>query len=317
MPGEINILENPVIGNIRQWILVRGKNKENPVLLLLQAGPGLPMISEADTFERRLKLEEYFTVVYWDQRGCGKTFSKTIPTESMNLQQMVSDTSELSEYLIRKFNKDKIYIAGFSIGGTAALISASKDPQKYYAAVLIGPDIIMEEAERFAYDFALSEAKIRNNRKALVQLQKIGRPPNTSLKNFQTRVKWIANFGGVHTGETYSSIFIKTIKNMFACSYYSLADILRTIKGISFTQKYLLPGLVSLNLFNMIKSIDTKICFIHGIKDAASPERLAKEYFDYILAPAGKFYNTFNISAHMPHFEEPEKFRSLMIRIQD
>ena len=58
-------------GSTTQWIRVRGTDAANPVLLLIQQGPGLPMINEARRFEHVLGLEQAFTVIYWDQRGCG------------------------------------------------------------------------------------------------------------------------------------------------------------------------------------------------------------------------------------------------------
>jgi hypothetical protein len=57
----------------REWIRIRGANASNPVLLLIQQGPGLPMINEVRRFEHLLGLEQDFTVIYWDQRGCGRS----------------------------------------------------------------------------------------------------------------------------------------------------------------------------------------------------------------------------------------------------
>jgi hypothetical protein len=65
----IDSLESVQAGGATQWICVRGTDAANPVLLLIQQGPGLPMINEARRLERLLGLEEAFTVVYWDQRG--------------------------------------------------------------------------------------------------------------------------------------------------------------------------------------------------------------------------------------------------------
>ena len=47
------------------------RDQTNPVLLLMQLGPGLPIINATRRFERLLGLEHAFTVVYWDQRGTG------------------------------------------------------------------------------------------------------------------------------------------------------------------------------------------------------------------------------------------------------
>jgi pimeloyl-ACP methyl ester carboxylesterase len=58
-------------GRTTQWIRVRGADAANPVLLLIRQGPGLPMINETCRFDHLLSLEQAFTVIYWDQRGCG------------------------------------------------------------------------------------------------------------------------------------------------------------------------------------------------------------------------------------------------------
>ena len=70
---KIDTLDPVQLGDSTQWIRVRGADASNPVLLLIQQGPGLPMINEIRRFEKLLGLEKDFTVVYWDQRGCGRS----------------------------------------------------------------------------------------------------------------------------------------------------------------------------------------------------------------------------------------------------
>jgi pimeloyl-ACP methyl ester carboxylesterase len=67
----IDSLEAIQAGGSTQWIRVRGTEASNPVLLLIQQGPGLPMINETRRFGHLLGLQQAFTVIYWDQRGCG------------------------------------------------------------------------------------------------------------------------------------------------------------------------------------------------------------------------------------------------------
>jgi pimeloyl-ACP methyl ester carboxylesterase len=99
---------------------------------------------------------------------------------------------------------------------------------------------------------------------------------------------------------------------LFFSSFYSAKDVFKTLRGINFSQKYLLPNIVSLNLFESVKSLETKIYFVQGMNDAAAPPELAKKYFDFLNAPKGKNFISFDNSAHMPHLEEPEKFRTLL-----
>jgi hypothetical protein len=44
---DIDKLEPIQVGGSTQWIRIRGTNASNPVLLLMQQGPGLPIINEA------------------------------------------------------------------------------------------------------------------------------------------------------------------------------------------------------------------------------------------------------------------------------
>ncbi|MGH8082297.1 MAG: alpha/beta fold hydrolase, partial [Lysobacter sp.] len=62
------------IGGIEQWISVRGQDKANPILLFAHGGPASPLIPTAWQFQR--PIEEYFTVVNWDQRASGKTYTQ-------------------------------------------------------------------------------------------------------------------------------------------------------------------------------------------------------------------------------------------------
>ena len=66
----IDALEPMRLGDTTHWIRLRGRDMSNPVLLLMQLGPGVPIINEVRRFEP-LRLEDAFTIVYWDQRGTG------------------------------------------------------------------------------------------------------------------------------------------------------------------------------------------------------------------------------------------------------
>ena len=59
---------------------------------------------------------------------------------------------------------------------------------------------------RHTYDFVLSTARKRGNRRAIRQLEKIGPPPHLDAKQFATRARWAANFGGVTANATFNSL---------------------------------------------------------------------------------------------------------------
>ena len=90
------------IGGIQQGMFIRGENSENPVILYLHGGPGTPMlqfISYLEKIEENERIEKYFTICYWDQRGAGMTYSKASTPSEMTIEQMVEDTRDVTEYL--------------------------------------------------------------------------------------------------------------------------------------------------------------------------------------------------------------------------
>src|SRR5512135_1559192 len=102
------------IGGIDQWVMVRGENVANPPLILLHGGPGM---SETALFRYyNAPLERDFTVVYWDQRGAGKSFSRKIPRSSMTVEQFLSDLDELVDSVCAQVGQTTTVLYGHSWG---------------------------------------------------------------------------------------------------------------------------------------------------------------------------------------------------------
>jgi hypothetical protein len=70
-----------------QRLRICGARSELPPLLVVQGGPGLPLLHEVPKFQRLLNLEERFLVGYWEQRACGDVPSSEANTVSW-LQQI-------------------------------------------------------------------------------------------------------------------------------------------------------------------------------------------------------------------------------------
>jgi pimeloyl-ACP methyl ester carboxylesterase len=94
---------------------------------------------------------------------------------------------------------------------------------------------------------------------------------------------------------------------------YTFGDIVKTLRGMEFCQNALLNELNALNLFRTIETVDVPVHFIHGRNDGIAPHDIAFEFYHHLQAPR-KTFTTFEHSAHMPHYDEPEKFASLLIR---
>lgn len=311
---EIDLREPVQLGESTQWIRIRAANAHNPPLLLVQMGPGLPMINEARTFERLLSLEDDFTVIYWDQRGCGRSLRSTGAARELSIQAMVSDTERLLAMLCDRFDTPAV-VAGFSMGATIAALATARRPDLVAALVTVGMDIDGAAAEQNAYQFALTTAHARSNRKAIRRLEAIGPPPHLEPKEFATRARWAANFGGVRTGHTYNSIGRSLLASLLRSPDYTLADAIRTIRGITAAQAALLPDLAALDLTHTLTRLHTPIVMVQGRHDQVAPPSAAECYARVLQAPSKQFV-WFEHSAHMPHLEEPERFRELLAKVR-
>jgi len=311
---EIDTLEAIPAGGTTQWIRVSGADAANPVLLLIQQGPGLPMISEARRFEHLLRLEQAFTVVYWDQRGCGRSLRGRQDRAGISQKRLVDDTVSLLGLLAGRFGA-KTYVAGFSFGATLGACAAAQRPDLVAALVAVGMDIDGAAAGASAYDFAVRAARQRGRRRAARQLQAIGAPPHLTSKQFATRVRWATNFGGVTGGQTYAALVRKLLASLVRSPDYSAADILRTVRGVTATQAALLPELAAMDLAATLPRIDVPVVMVQGRHDQVAPGAAAQRYGDLLQAP-GKQLVWFENSAHTPHLEEPAKFRNLLMDVR-
>jgi pimeloyl-ACP methyl ester carboxylesterase len=310
----IDTLEPIELGDSTQWIRVRGADSSNPVLLLIQQGPGMPMINEARHYSQLLGLEQRFVVVYWDQRGCGRSLRRRQDRTGVTLDRMVGDTVALLEHLRERFGRTP-YVAGFSLGATIGAYAASRRPDLVATLVAVNLDIDGVAAADNAYEFALDAARDRGNRRAIRQLRAIGPPPHLSSKQFSTRARWAANFGGVTRNETYASLARSLLISLVRSRDYSPGDVVRTVRGPT-TQSELLPELAAMDLARTLPRVGVPIVMVQGRLDQVAPSRAFQAYADSLEAPA-KHVVWFEHSAHTPQLDEPEKFRDLLVRVAD
>jgi pimeloyl-ACP methyl ester carboxylesterase len=311
---KIDTLEALELGGTTQWIRTRGTAESNPILLMIQQGPGLPMLNEARHFERTLRLEQDFTVVYWDQRGCGRSLRDERGRSEISLDRMGADTVSLLELLRDRWGGES-YVVGFSFGGSVGAKAAAQRPDLVRALVAVGMDIDGEAAATCAYDFAVETAHARGLKRASRQLEAAGPPPHLTAKQFSTRVRWASTFGGVTTDETYGTIARGLVASLLRSPDYSLGDVVRTLRGVTATQKALLSELAVMDLVDSLPAIDVPVVMAQGRLDRVAPGEAAERYFDKLNAPSKQLV-WFEQSAHTPQLDEPELFRSLMLQVR-
>lgn len=318
-PNGISEIQYLDINNTKQYVLMRGKDKTNPVLLFLHGGPGASATALLRKFNS--ELEDHFTVVYWDQRNAGKSYNKRTSKEEIKVDKYIQDVDTLVAYLKNKFNTDKLFLVGHSWGSRLGLYAIQKNPNDFYAYVGVGQELKSYEGELISYRYTLNKAKEVNNHKAIKELEEIGEPQTgdytTMYKNgFWGLVKqkdWLLKMGGERYAKTKYTDWIFSI---WLSREYSFSDLIKYGKSSGFSAGNIIydPKFNNINFFQQIPEVKVPVFFISGAYDYNTPWELVERYNDSLKAPVKEFIK-FDKSGHSPVFEEPEKFNKEIIRI--
>lgn len=284
--------------------MIRGENLANPVLVLVHGGPGFPEMRLFRHFNAAL--EKTFTVIYWDQRGSGKSFDPNIPASSMTVEQFIADLNELIDTVRRRLRKDKVAIYGHSWGSALGVLYAARFPEKISAYVGAGQIGDWPASEAICYDFTLAEARRRGTRKALEELRSVGPPPH-SARSVMVQRKWLTRFVGFVRGTSlwrFSRIILSRPES-------SVFDLLNILRGTRFSTYAMWAEVSALNLMKAVPTLQVPAFFFLGRYDHVIAPETSKAYFD-VLTATPKTLVWFEQSAHEPPFEEPAKFNAVM-----
>ena len=135
------------------------------------------------------------------------------------------------------------------------------------------------------------------------------------MKSFQTRAKWIAQFGGIGRNETFISFAKKMLWQILVSPHYRIVDIFRAVQGMLFSQRALLSEMVHLKLKDRVSRIDAPVYFFHGRHDQTAPVGQIERYLQELDAPRGAKLVLFENSAHTVHYDEPDKLRYELLHI--
>jgi len=129
LPGSISEKIYVNINGVEQGMFIKSKDTRNPVLLYLHGGMPDYFLTE----KYPTGLEDYFTVIWWEQRGSGTSYHVGIPP--LTIEQLISDTLAVTNYARNRFGKDKIYLMGHSGGTFVGIQAAARAPELYEAYI--------------------------------------------------------------------------------------------------------------------------------------------------------------------------------------
>jgi len=307
--GSIAQLKKVKLNGSDEWITIRGKSANKPILLFLAGGPGGSQL--AATRMKLKSLENNFVVVDWDQPGACKSCN-AVPINDLTPKRYVSDAHELTKYLCQRFNKKKIYVCGESWGSALGIMLVKEYPKLFYAFVGTGQMISFTDTELYDYNTAMKMAKENGDTKVVQKLKNQSLPPyygKEAVWKAETYYSYIGDC--MEKNKNVSNPGYATFGEM-AGPEYGLYDKLNYFLGLIKTYNRVYPQLYGIDFRKQSEKIDVPVYFLLGRYDINAPTKLAQEYYDKLKAPSKKLI-WFEHSGHDAWRNETEKYCDTMV----
>jgi pimeloyl-ACP methyl ester carboxylesterase len=301
IPGDRSIasLERVRIGGVDQWLLIRGRDRSNPVLLFLHGGPGMPAMFLAHACER--ELEGSFVVANWDRRGAGKSYGAGANAGALDVRRVLDDTFEVSRLLRQRFGQERIYLVAHSWGTYLGLLAIREHPEYYSAYIGMGQMAgALASVREIQRDFVLRCAT-RANDIATIEMMRRRAPIDEDML-FKCH------------GELWKSTsFLPILLTGLRAPEYTFLDALHVKPAANRVNHEMKYNVEPRPLLGEVQAVDVPVFFLLGRHDYNTPSSVASEYLSRLSAPL-KSLTWFEQSAHFPFFEEPRAFTRAMLR---
>lgn len=277
------------IGGIDQWITITGTDRRNPVILFVHGGPGVATSPFAAA--GYAGWDRDFTLVQWDQRGAGRTYSKNGESiePTMTIDRITEDGLEVVEYVRKHLHKDKIILVGGSWGSVLGIRMAHAHPDLF--AAYVGSPQVTDYQQMVAASYArvLQIAQTMNDQPSLDALAAIGPPPWASREKNMTYRKVMTTYQAQMTTVPTAPV---VIAKEYEADFKPDGGVFR--QAVDFSARHFwgptLAGPATRVHVTSLTDFKVPIFFIHGSADLTAPPELTRAYFEVIRAPGKKLY---------------------------
>lgn len=302
--NSISDLVSVELNGRKEWISIRGWDKEKPVLLFLAGGPGGSQLAALRYSQP--ELEKHFVVASWDQPGSAKSYG-AVKTEDLTVETYVEDGLALTAYLKERFMKEQIYLMGESWGSALGIFMIAKDPDSYEGFIGTGQMVAFLETEKTDYETALSMAKERGDTKTVQKLLDNGTPPYYGKDvTFKSAVYLNYLSAAMMRDPDIQNAGYETLRDIFSPEY-GILDKINFVRGIVTTFNRVYPQLYPVDLRRDFAEVSVPVYFFIGRHDLNAPTELAEDYFNALEAPKKELV-WFEHSGHSPWVNEADVF---------
>lgn len=295
------------VGDAQLFLQTRGEDRRAPILLWLHGGPGG---AERPLFRYfNSDLENHFLVVYWDQRGAGRSFDSDADPHELTVSRHLADLDAVVDHLRHTLGQDKILLIGHSWGSLLGLLYSQQHPEKLSAYVGVAQIVSSLTTQYAAYEFASLAAASQQDGAIRTSLNKLGPPPYSSSKQQMTLDSVIEKYGGLfHKQLCQFCVIVKAIATGLVTPW----EFISIHRGIHTSVDAMTPELLTRNLEVEVPQVNVPVLFLLGRHDRITESVVAARYFQKLNAPCKQLI-WFEESAHNIPFEEPQTFNTTVI----
>ena len=294
------------MGGERQNIRIVSADSSNPVLLFIHGGPGV--CDRHLVLKYQSGLARDLTLVLWDQRCSGRSYSGKGAKKEVHTEDYVRDAQQLTELLCDMFRRESIFVAGHSWGALIGALLAAREPRRVGAYIRQGELVNGARNAELSHRFCVEEARRLGDERVL-RLLEAHPPVNGRYLNVRAMMlqrDCLARYGGVnylHRGGVMQSLALPLLTTV----EYSPAGKVRYVRGAMHLTKALMDEVAGCRLDETVRRLEMPVLMTMGRHDYNTPAELAREWFDALDAPR-KEWVWFETSAHSPSFEQPEEW---------
>ncbi len=309
--GEVgyDTLREIDVNDTRQWVQVRGTNRDNPTLMFLHGGPGAPMMAMGPAYQNAW--EQHFNVVQWDQRASGKTyFSQTVPPPSYT--EMLADAVAVAGWARTFTGQERIYLLGHSWGTMLGSDLAREKPDWFSAYIATGMVVDIPTNERTGYAHTLHLAERMQHTEAVAELEALAPYPRADgslpIQAMETLRYWQTTYGVGLSHRYGPRTYRELAAHLFRSPDYSLVEATFFFRDLAELWAPLYQTIERYDVRTGGGSFQVPVIFLLGRHDWQTPSVLAEDFFWHELEAPHKRLVFFENSAHTPFLDEPEMF---------
>ncbi|GGD90733.1 alpha/beta fold hydrolase [Microbacterium murale] len=303
-PEAIDRTEFVELGGVEQFVSIRGRSTTNPVLIVCHGGPALPSLPSSWIWQRGV--EDFFTVVNYDQRSSGRSAGGASDETDLRIDRYVDDLVELIAWLQDELGVTKVGVLGHSWGTIIGVTLAERRPDLLWGYIGVGQVISGAENEVESFGHAIRSATADQNDEALAELRALGDYPGAqplTLERIVACRKWAQHYGGLSAYRSGSAYLTESAQ---LSPYYTNDELELFGAGQQTTIPAVLPGMFRFDARDRI-AFDVPVLLFLGRHDWTTPTGPVERWIEKVTAPS-KDVVWFENSAHLCMHEEPGKF---------